>query len=403
MQKKTAEHESGVSPEIHEGFISFFLKLFYSIIASFAAFLISPDSVKKAVGFLVRLIYPCKVAGIENFPTTGALIAANHISLIDGLIIQSVLDRPINFLISEKTAGNWFVKPWLHHFSCISLVTSKGIKQTVKALRLAAGKIEQGELVCVFPEGHVSRTATLLPFRTGLKIILKNNSGRIIPAYIDNLWGSIFSFCQGRFITRIPPSFRRRVGLVFGQPLDARVSAPELRLAVQNLGPKAWEMRRQHEPPIHRLFLQAMRSRPFSSAFGEIKEPFVSRILFLIRTIAVTRAANRIWAGQKNVGIMIPTTPAAAMLNIASSITGRVSVNLNFTSGRNAIRSAVRQAQLETVITAKPVEQRFPALLPDFVKKYYIEDIAAEIAWYDKLIAAVTAVLAPTEILETIC
>lgn len=389
---------------LSDGLLLRVIKTFYQICASLIAPLTPAPAINRFVLALIRFIYPCQTLGISRIPAQkGALIAANHISLLDGLLIMAALERKVHFLVSEKTACNWFVKPWLKHFNCIPLITSAGIKGAVKSLKRAAAKIEQGELVCVFPEGHVSRIATVLPFRRGLKVMLANTDASIIPAYLDNLWGSIFSFCGGRFVTRIPPSFRRQTGLVFGHPLPASTTNAALRLAVVNLGAEAWELRRRFEQPVHRLFLRTMRRKPFHQAFGDIGQPMVSRMSFLIKTVAVTRAVKKIWAGQKNVGIMIPTTPVAAMLNIAASISGKTSVNLNFTSGKNAVKSAIRQAGLQTVITAKPIEARFPNLLPETVKKYYIEDLAAQISLIDKIIAAATAIFAPTRLFEKIC
>lgn len=385
----------------------FFLQLFKSLYSSIAILLapLIPSAVMvNFIYALIKLIYPCEILGLKNIPSgKGALIAANHFSLIDGLLIKAALNRKVYFLISEKTRENWFVKAWVDHFDCIPLITSQGIKHTIKSLKAAASKIENGDLVCVFPEGHVSRTATMLPFRKGLKVILKYTKGQVLPVYIDNLWGSIFSFCGGRFITRMPPIFRRHTGIVIGAPLPSTISETKLRQAVQDLGPEAWEMRRKREQPIHRMFIKTMRRRPLSQAFGDFNQPVISRISFLIRTIAITRAANKIWKGQKNVGIMVPTTPAAAMLNAGASITGRTSVNLNFTSGKAAVKSAIRQANIKSVITAKPIEAKFGDLFPDSIKKYFIEDIAKSITTSNKIFAVFIALLAPISLLETLC
>lgn len=404
MKKTSANNLSSLPYSLPDGLILKCCKLIYVAFSQFVAPLIPASVVNRFIIGMIKFIYPCQVRGIENIPANkGALIAANHISLVDGLIILSNFERKVHFLISEKTSKNWFVKPWIRHFNCIPLITSKGIRNTVKSLKAAAEKVEKGELVCVFPEGHVSRTATILPFRRGLKVILSSTDAPIIPAYIDNLWGSIFSFCGGRFITRIPPSWRRNVGLVFGGPCPASISSAELRQAVVDLGPSAWELRKKYEQPIHRLFIRTMRSKPFHHSFGDIKEPFVSRLKFLVKTLAITRAATKVWQGQQNVGIMIPTTPAAAMLNIGAAIAGKTSVNLNFTSGRNSVRSAIRQAQIKSVITARPIDERFPGLLPDSVEKVYIEDLARGIGTIDVIIAAAIAVFAPISLIEKAC
>ncbi|MDN5279930.1 MAG: acyl-[acyl-carrier-protein]-phospholipid O-acyltransferase [Clostridiales bacterium] len=404
MSRKSKNNVQTLPYSLTDGFILKTCKVVYSTITRLLAPLIPHKIMVELVLSVIRFVYPCEISGLANVPADkGALIASNHISLIDGLLIRAALKRKVYFLISEKTRSNWFVKAWVKHFDCITLVTSQEIGQTIESLKLAAQKIKEGYLVCVFPEGHVSRTATVLPFRKGIKVILRYTEACIVPVYLDNLWGSIFSFCGGRFITRMPPVFRRKTTMVIGTPLPSSVSNADLRKAVVDLGPIAWQMRRKHEQPIHRMFIRTMRRRPFTQAFGDFNQPKVTRMAFLIKTIALTRAVNKIWKGQKNVGLMVPTTPAAAMLNIGASITGRTSVNLNFTAGKAAMKSAIRQAKIKTVITAKLVDSRFPGILPDSVEKHFIEDIARRISFLDKVSAVLIAIFMPISAIEELC
>ncbi len=385
-------------------FLARILRFVYIIIATAILYIIPTSLVTAFFEKFVYFFYPATVLGLHNIPTTkGALLAANHMSLIDGLLLRFILKKDIYFLVSEATFTNWFLRPWLRHFKTIPLFTSRGISQTLKSLRKAGKLVQNGELVCVFPEGHISRTGALLPFRKGLKTILKNSDAQIIPIFMDQVWGSIFSYYGGRFVTKIPPKLIRPLTIVIGEPLNSAISPAKLRLAIQGLEPIAWEQRKKSSEFLHHYFIKKMRSFPHRRSFSDKAEDSISRIGFLIRTLAVTKTMRRFWRDQKTVGIMLPTCSAAAYLNIASSIMGRTSVNLNFTAGRSALASAIRQANLKTVITARALEAKLGKVLPSTVKVFYMEDIAKDISFSEKISAVYLALFGSIKDIEKSC
>ena len=380
------------------------IKTLYFLIASIIVPFIPRDWVHTFLRKLVQKIYPAQISGIENIPETqGALIISNRISIIDGIILQAYTNRKVHFLVAEKTAEDSFVKLWLRHFDIIPLVTSKGIRTTLASLRAAGQKIKSGELVCVFPEGHVSRIAALLPFRKGMKTILKGVEAPLIPVYIDGLWGSIFSHYGGKLFSSFPLTFKVPIRIAIGKPICSNTSTAAIRQKVTELGTVAWNMRKENLEPIHRKYIRRMRAFPLRQGFGDYKEPRVARLVCLIKTVALTRTLAPLWKGQENVGIMVPTSPGATFANVAASILGKTSVNLNCTAGRAAIASAIRQAQIKTVITAKAVEAKFGNLLPETVKVYYLEEIAKSVTWFNKILALIAAICAPINLFERIC
>ena len=70
-------------------------------------------------------------------------------------------------------------------------------REMIKSLQTASDAIQNGEVVCIFAEGQITRIGQLLPFRRGFERIMKDVDAPIIPVALDGVWGSLFSF-EGR-------------------------------------------------------------------------------------------------------------------------------------------------------------------------------------------------------------
>ena len=95
--------------------------------------------------------------------------------------------------------------------------------------------------------------------------------------------------------------------------------------------------------------------------------PRMTRFRALVGVIALARSLRDHWEGKKNVGILLPSTVAGALANLAATFSGRTSVNLNFTSGAANIASAVLQAGLTTVLTSRAFMGKMKIELPEDV------------------------------------
>jgi acyl-[acyl-carrier-protein]-phospholipid O-acyltransferase/long-chain-fatty-acid--[acyl-carrier-protein] ligase len=104
-----------------------------------------------------------------------------------------------------------------------------------ESIRLAREALHDGEIVCIFPEGNITRSGEMEEFRPGFLSILKDADTPLVPAYLDGLWGSIFSFERGKFFWKCPKRWRYPVTIRFGRPLRQPAGAEEVRQAVQAL------------------------------------------------------------------------------------------------------------------------------------------------------------------------
>jgi len=364
-----------------------------------------PDFLVRFIFVILSLIfYRLTVLGRENIPETGgALLVPNHVSFIDGFLIMASIERPVRFIVDEIYYNNFLLHPLMKTMRAIPVSATGGIRVILKALRDAGNFLDQGDLVCIFAEGQVTRIGMLLPFKRGLERIVKGRNVPIIPVNLDRLWGSIYSRAHGRFITKLPEKYPYPITITIGSPMPASTPAYEIRRVVQELGVAAWDRRKDEARPLHHFFIKTMRTRPWRFAFGEAARPKISRLGVLAGTIAVARALKPHWANQEYVGIMLPPCVAAAMVNIAASISGKVSVNLNFTAGRSGMASAARQTQLKTIVTSKAFLEKAKLELPENAQPIFMEDIAAGIGFGSRLLALLISLTTPISMIEKIC
>src|SRR6201982_3581782 len=107
---------------------------------------------------LVRCFYRVTALGLENLPDGGFLLVPNHITWVDALVLQLACPRPIRYVIDQEHYRKPFLHPILRTLGCIPI----NVRNSRSAIRSAAEKIAEGEIVCLFPEGQLERSGSLL-------------------------------------------------------------------------------------------------------------------------------------------------------------------------------------------------------------------------------------------------
>ncbi len=176
------------------------------------------------VKVLIRIVYRIEYIGFEKIPEDGAaMLISNHVSYMDGLIIDSACKRPIRYII-DKNIYNW---PGVHHFmSLYKAIPIEPKRESVeKALHACADALKEGDLLCIFPEGQITYTGNMTRFRYGVEWILKRQPVVVYPIALRGLWGSIFSrkYIRSRF-KFFPRSFRRRIVAICGDPIPVEIA-----------------------------------------------------------------------------------------------------------------------------------------------------------------------------------
>lgn len=349
-------------------------------------------------------IYRLTILGKEHMPQEGgALLVPNHVSFIDGFLLLATTDRPIRFLVDQVYYDNRFLNPFAKIMGAIPISSNGSPKEILSALREAGRRLDEGELVCIFPEGQITRTGNLLPFRAGFTRIVKGRTIPIIPIHLDRVWGSVFSFIGGKFLAKWPSRIPFPITISLGEPLPSTTTGDDLRQAIQELGEAAWQVRKATCRPLHHSFVSAMRTHPFRFVFGDATKPHVSCLQALTGAIAIARALRPHWEGQHTVGILLPPSVGGALANIASTLSGRTTVNVNYTAGVDGMESACRQAGLTTIMTSRLFLEKAKLECPAQFTLIWIEDIRTSIDARARLIAFLLAIFAPIRLLERAC
>jgi acyl-[acyl-carrier-protein]-phospholipid O-acyltransferase/long-chain-fatty-acid--[acyl-carrier-protein] ligase len=195
--------------------------------------------IRFAVWTVAHTIFKVRIVGRENIPSHGAaLLAANHVSYADGFLISYCVTAPIRFMVWTpffRIPGiNWV----LRIIKAIPLGFG-GRRETVEAIRRARDELEAGHIVCIFPEGSITRTGELFPFKRGMEKIVEGLDVPIVPVRLDGLWGSIFSFEGGKAFWKWPRRVPHPVTICFGDPMPASSTASDVREAILDLAAEA--------------------------------------------------------------------------------------------------------------------------------------------------------------------
>jgi len=209
-------------------------------VVAFYIFMLVPEYLMRFVAFmLTRVIYRFEVRGDEHIPTTGAaLLVCNHVSFIDAVLLMAASPRPIRFIMDH----NIFKMPVLGWFfklcKAIPIAPQRENPATYEqAFAQARAVLADGELLCIFPEGGITRDGQLGEFKGGVMKLIDSNPVPVVPLALQNLWGSYFSRAGGAAMSK---PFRRglfsRVALVAGSAVPpASVTPAALRERVGQL------------------------------------------------------------------------------------------------------------------------------------------------------------------------
>jgi acyl-[acyl-carrier-protein]-phospholipid O-acyltransferase/long-chain-fatty-acid--[acyl-carrier-protein] ligase len=363
-----------------------------------------PDALLRlCVLLLAHTLYRVRVHGQQHVPAHGgALLVPNHVSFLDGLFLLAAIDRPVRFLVETYWYERPYLKPFLKALGAIPIRGSGGPRELLRALRDAGQALDDGELVCLFAEGEISRMGGLLPFRRGLARIVKGRQAPIVPAHLDRVYGSLLSARNGRlrwWPTRVPCP----VTVGFGAPLPNTTPPAAVRAAVETLGMVSAQLRANELQPLHRAFVRQARRKPWAASLADSAGRKLSRLGALAGAVLLARRLRSRIAGQERIGVLLPPSVGGALAAVATSLAGRTAVPLNYTVGDAALASAVRQAGLRTVLTSRAFRARLPLQLPADVAMVELEDLLAGIGRGERLLAALRALLWPHAALERAC
>ncbi|MBR9885713.1 MAG: acyl-[ACP]--phospholipid O-acyltransferase, partial [Oceanospirillales bacterium] len=309
--------------------------------------------VRIVIGALMKRVYRVNVIGFENLPKEGGvLLVGNHISWVDWAMVQIACPREIRFVMARNYYDTWYLKPFLKAFGAIPI--SSGSSR--EALASVNESLKKGEVVCLFPEGGISRTGQLGEFKSGYERTVEGvEEGAIVPFYLRGLWGSRLSRSHSEKLREnTSGGSKRNVIVAFGEPLPLDTKADQLKQKVSELSITAWEGYTAQLETLPLAWLKQAKSDLRAISLIDSSGGEYSNARVIAGTTAIAQAMRKISPRKREqqVALVLPASAGGVMANLAVMLNGQTAVNLNFTAGVEAVQAAIAAGEIKAVYTS---------------------------------------------------
>jgi acyl-[acyl-carrier-protein]-phospholipid O-acyltransferase/long-chain-fatty-acid--[acyl-carrier-protein] ligase len=349
---------------------------------------------------LTHSVYRIRIVNPQHVPLNGpALLVANHLSFIDGLLVGASVQRFVRFMVYAP----FFKMPLLGKlFTLMRAIPTGGggARGALASIRRAREELEGGHVVCIFAEGAISRTGNMLPFKRGFEKIVEDLNVPIIPVHLDQVWGSIFSFKDGKFFWKWPSRFFYPVTITFGAPLSANTRAWDVRRKLLEMGGEAFLHRRKKEDLVHLRFIAQAKQSWSRFCMADSVGQNITFGKALTGAVLLARRFRQMFAGEERVGILLPASVGAALVNMALLLAGKVPVNLNFTIGAEAMQAAIDRAEIKHIIAARPFLSK--AKLEERPNMVFVEEILKSFGKAEQALMYVALRLLPQRLVRSL-
>ena len=305
------------------------------------------------VRFLVARIlatrYRLDVIGLGNMPAQGGvLMLGNHVSWVDWAMVQMASPRPVRFVMERWIYERWYLRWFLDFFGVVPI--SRGGSR--EAIKTVARLLDAGEVVCIFPEGTLSKTGQLSEFKRGFELAAREaTSGVILPFYQRGLWGSRFSYASDKLKLNRGGNRTRDIIVAFGPPLPLEATAERVKQAVFELSVTSWQTHVETLPTLPEAWLATAKRDPGAIAVIDSSGVTLTNRRLLTAVLLFAAKLRRL-APEPAVGILLPASSAGAIANLAALLAGKTVVNLNYTASAEALAAGLEKAGIRHVVTA---------------------------------------------------
>ena len=352
------------------------------------------DGVQDFGRFIFGTFLRLEVKGLENLPKEGerCVIAPNHISLLDGPILHSILPGHAAFAVDTGIAQASWAKPFLKLIKALTIDPTKPM-----AAKGLIGVVKSGQTVVIFPEGRVTVTGGLMKVYDGTAMIAEKADAWVVPVRIEGPERSPFSYLSRSKVKRawlpkttvtiLPP---RKITL--DPELKGKARRQAAGAVLQDIMVDTVVETARIDQTLFSALVEAKAIR--DTGKGAVEDPLAGKLSYgkLILGAQVLGAELEQYAPEgRALGVMLPNANGVAVTFFALQSIGRVAAMINFTSGAVNVIAACRAAEVKVVLTSRAFVDK--AKLGDLVAKLegagleivHLEDVRARIGWKQKL------------------
>jgi len=214
------------------------LAVLNALVAAYIFTLLPEFLMRFLAWILTNVLYRIRVTGLENIPDRGpAVVVCNHVSFMDPLVLGGAVRRPMRFVMYYKIFQIPFLRFFFRNAKAIPIAGRKEDEQLMNAaFELVDSELAAGNIVCIFPEGGITRDGEIQRFRPGIERIIATRPVPVVPVAVGRLWGSWFSRNKSGGLRKMPGRLFQKVLITIGEAVPANeVTAARLELLVRTL------------------------------------------------------------------------------------------------------------------------------------------------------------------------
>lgn len=361
--------------------------------------IIPQNFIRFCVLSFAKIVYRIRVVHADRVPEKGGvLLVCNHVSYIDVLILSAACERPVRFAAFDEFFKNPLLALIMRMFGVVP-ISNRRAKDAIVTL---SDTLTAGEIVCIFPEGQLTRTGMMNEIRKGFELVARRAGAPVIPVYMDDLWGSVFSFERGRFFRKHPHHFPYHVSVLYGEPIPAaQATAEHCRQVYQELAAEGIRGRGEVQRGLRLAVAQALCRHPWRPAVteGDAAQRSLRRGELFGRAMQLARRWRHIPA--ERIGVVLPEGISAITANVALIFAGKTPVNIAHDPPLepDALLKLLEQHGISSVVTSVPMRASLPGYpWPDHV--LYLESELEDVDELYLLADTAVAWLAPRFVLR---
>jgi acyl-[acyl-carrier-protein]-phospholipid O-acyltransferase/long-chain-fatty-acid--[acyl-carrier-protein] ligase len=370
-------------------------------VAVYSAWIVRRALFKSVMRVILRVLYRVEVEGLEHARAAmpHAVIAANHASFLDGLLLGAFLPGDPIFAVDTFIARKWYAKPFLAVVNAFPVDPTNPL-----SIRAMIRAVEAGSACIIFPEGRITTTGGLMKVYEGPAVIAERAKAALVMVRIDGAEFTPFSRLAGKVRRRWFPRLRIRIlpprRLTSAEGVTGRARRAALRRALRDEMVQTMFETAPMETTLFDALLEARRQHGGGHPIADDIEftPLSYRGL-IAGSFALGRVlASRTTRGER-VGVLLPTSRAAVVTFFGLQAEGRVPAMLNFSTGPAAAQSACKAAEISLVVTARKFVEKarlepLVAALATQTTVLYLEDVRGEIGAFARVSALLRSIVA---------